>query len=63
MVKRMKTTFANHGKRIASSHDSWHSSNSARLNQDILSAKIDSAHMDGPPDIRMMTNQGNSSDS
>ena len=59
----MKTALLNHNKRIASNY-SWHSSNSARLNQDIMSAKIEnSVMMDGPPDMRITTHQGNSSDS
>lgn len=65
-VKKMKTAFENQARRIAS-HDSLQSSNSHRLNQDIMSAKIENCNLiegGNAPEVRKLTtNHGNSSES
>lgn len=66
-VKKMKTAFENQQARRITSHDSLQSSNSHRLNQDIMSAKIENVNLiidNPPPEVKKLTtNHGNSSES
>ena len=64
MPKRMRTSFEIKNRRIIVSNDSWQSSNnSMRLNQDIMSAKIDSCFNEGPPEAIIIPTQGAQSSS
>ena len=65
MPKRMRTSFEIKNRRIIVSNDSWQSSNnSMRLNQDIMSAKIESCFLnDGPPEAIIIPTQGPQSSS